>query len=69
MNMNDDPRALGQAQNAETQRIRRANRGSLEEEYNHRRARRVIPGVQEHKSAQRAAARDDGATRQNENNQ
>jgi hypothetical protein len=39
MNMNDDPRALQRAQNAETQRIRRANLGSLEEEYNHRRAR------------------------------
>jgi hypothetical protein len=39
MNMNDDPRALQRAQNAETQRIRCANRGSLEEEYNHRRAR------------------------------
>ncbi len=49
MNMNDDPRALRRAQNAETQRIRRANCGSLEEEYNHRRARRVIPGVREHK--------------------
>ncbi len=68
MNMNDDPRALRRA-NAERQRIRRANRGSLEEEYNHRRARRVIPGVQEHETAQRLAARDDGVTRQNENNQ
>ncbi len=67
MNLNDDPRALQRAQNAERQRIRRranrgsleeqaqnaerqsirrrANCGSLEEEYNHRRARRVIPGV------------------------
>ena len=69
MNMNDDPRELQRAQNAETQRIQHANRGSLEEEYNHRCARRVIPGVQEHESAQRAVARDDGVTRQNENNQ
>ena len=34
MNSNDDPRALRQAQNAETQRKQRANCGSLEEEYN-----------------------------------
>ena len=68
MNLNDDPRALRQAQNAETQRIRHANRGSLEEEYNHRRARRNAPGVQEHESAQRLVAREDGMTRQNENN-
>jgi hypothetical protein len=33
MNLNDDPRALRQAQNAETQRIGHAKRGSLEEEY------------------------------------
>jgi hypothetical protein len=46
MNLHDDPREMRRAQNAETQRIRRANRrGSLEEEYNHRRARRAIPGV------------------------
>ncbi len=69
MNMNDDPIALQQAQNAERQRIQRANRGSLEDEYNHRRARCVIPGVQEHKTAQQAVAREDCVTRQNENNQ
>ncbi len=69
MNLNDDPRALRQAQNAETQRIRRANRGNLEEEYNHCRVRRTMPGVREHESAQRAVAREDGVTRQNENNQ
>jgi len=34
-----------QAQNAETQKKRCANCGSLEEEYNHRCARRAIPGV------------------------
>ncbi len=34
MNSNDDPRALRRAQNAETKRKQRANRGSLEEEYN-----------------------------------
>ena len=69
MNLHADPRALRRAQNAETQRMRRANRGSLEEEYNHCRARRVIPGVPKHESAQRAMAREDGVTRQNENNQ
>ncbi len=69
MNLNDDPRALRRAQNAETQRIRRANCGSLEEEYNHHHARQAIPGVQEHESAQRLVAREDGVTRQNENNQ
>jgi hypothetical protein len=52
MNLHADPRALQRAQNAETQRMRRANRVSLEEENNHRRARRVIPGVREHESAQ-----------------
>jgi hypothetical protein len=30
MNLNDDPRALQRAQNAETKRKQRANRGSLE---------------------------------------
>ena len=68
MNSNDDPRALRQAQNAERQRMQRANRVSLEEENNHRRARHVIPGVREHESAQQAVAREDGVTRQNENN-
>ncbi len=68
MNFHADPRALRRAQNAETQRMRRSNHGSLEEENNQHRARRIIPGVQEHKSAQRAAAREDGVTRQNENN-
>ena len=48
MNSHADPRALRRAQNAETQRMQRANRGSLEEEYNHHRARRAIPGVREH---------------------
>ena len=38
LNENDDPRALRRAQNAETQRMRRANRVSLEEENNNRRA-------------------------------
>jgi hypothetical protein len=45
MNLHADPRALQRAQTAETQRMQRANRGSLEEENNHRRARRIIPGV------------------------
>ncbi len=52
MNLHADPRALQRAQNAEAQRMQRANRSSLEEEYNHRRARRVIPGVREDESAQ-----------------
>ncbi len=59
MNLHADPRALQQAQNAETQRIRCANRGSLEEEYNHRCARRAIPGVREHESAQQSVAREE----------
>ncbi len=49
--------------------MRRANCGSLEEENNQRHARCVIPGVIYRESAQRAAAREDGVTRQNENNQ
>ncbi len=69
MNLHADPRALQQAQNAETQRMGRANCGSLEEENDQRCARRVIPGVIYRESAQRAAAREDGMTRQNENNQ
>ncbi len=69
MNSNDDPRALQQAQNAETQRKQRANRGSLEEEYNHRRARRAIPGVQEHEAAQRAVAREEPGVREHESAQ
>ena len=59
MNSNDDPRALQRAQNAERKRKQRANRGSLEEEYNHRCAGRVIPGVREHESAQQAVAREE----------
>ncbi len=69
MNLHADPRALRRAQNAKTQRMRRANRGSLEEENDQHRARRIISGVREHESAQRVAAREDGVTRQNENNQ
>ena len=59
MNLHADPRALQQAQNAETQRMGHANHGSLEEENNHRHARRVIPGVREGESAQQAAAREE----------
>ncbi len=70
MNLHDDPRALQQAQNAETQRIRRASRrGSLEEEYNHRHARRAIPGVQEHESAQQLVAREEPGVREHESAQ
>ncbi len=46
--------------------MRRANRSSLEEEYNHRRARCIIPGVQEHKSAQRLVAREEPGVREHE---
>jgi hypothetical protein len=59
MNLHADPRALQRAQNAETQRMQRANCGSLEEENDQRRARRVIPGVREWESTQRLAARDE----------
>ncbi len=70
MNLHDDPRALQGAQNIETQRIRRANHhGSLEEEYNHCRARRAIPGVREHKSAQQLVAREEPGVREHESAQ
>ncbi len=59
MNLHTDPRALQQAQNAEAQRMQRANRSSLEEAYIHRRARRVIPGVREDESAQQAVEREE----------
>ncbi len=64
MNLHADPRALQRAQNAETQRMRRANPVSLEEENNYRHARRVIPGVREHESAQQAVARDEPGVRE-----
>ncbi len=38
MNLHADPRALQRAQNAKTQRMQRAHRGSLEEENNQCRA-------------------------------
>ena len=41
MNTDADPRAVRRAQNAETQRMRRANRGALDEENYQRRARRI----------------------------
>ena len=69
MNVHADPRALGRALNAERQRMQRANRVSLEEENNHRRARRIISGVQEHKSAQQAVARDEPGVRELESAQ
>ena len=59
MNLHADPRALQQAQNAETQRIQRADRGRSEEENDQRCARRVIPGVIERESAQQLAAREE----------
>ena len=66
MNLHADPRALQRAQNAETQRMRHANRGSLEEENNHRCARCVIPGVREDESAQQAAEREEPGVREHE---
>ena len=50
MNLDADPRAVRRAQNAETQRMRRANRGTLDEENDQRRARRIIPGALERES-------------------
>ncbi len=55
MNSHADPRALQRAQNAET----RANRGSLEEENDQRRARRLIPGVMDRESTHQAVAREE----------
>ncbi len=52
MNLHADPRALRRAQNAETQRMQRADCGRPEEENDQQRARRVIPGVIERESAQ-----------------
>ncbi len=69
MNLHADPRALQRAQNAETQRMRRANRSSLEEENDHHCARCIIPGVQEGESAQRAAAREEPGVREHESAQ
>ncbi len=45
MNSDADPKAVQQAQNAETQRMRRANCGTLDEENDQHCARRIIPGV------------------------
>jgi hypothetical protein len=69
MNSDSNPRALRRAQNAETQRKRRANCVSLNEENDQRRARRVLPGVGEHESAQRVVARDEPGVREHENDQ
>ena len=66
MNSDSDPRALRRAQNAETQRKRRANCVSLNEENDQRRARRVLPGVGEHESVQRAVAREEPGVREHE---
>ena len=69
MKSDSDPRALRRAQNAETQRKRRANCVSLNEENDQRRARRVLPGVGEHESAQRAVAREEPGVREHESAQ
>ncbi len=59
MNSHADPRALGRAQNAETQRMQRADHGRSEEENNQQCARHVIPGVIERESAQQLVAREE----------
>ncbi len=69
MNLDADRRALRRAQNAETQRKRRANCVSLNEENDQCRARRVLPGVRAHESAQRAAAREEPGVREHESAQ
>ena len=66
MNSDADPRAVRRAQNAETQRMRRANRGALDEENDQRRARRIIPGVMDRESAQRSVAREGPGVRERE---
>jgi hypothetical protein len=69
MNSHADPRALRQAQNGETQRMRRANHGSLEEENDQRCARRIIPGVIDRESAQRSVAREEPGVRERKSTQ
>ena len=49
--------------------MQHANCGSLEEENDQRRARRVIPGVIDRESAQRAAAREEPGVREHESAQ
>ena len=66
MNSDADPRAVRRAKNAETQRMRRANRGALDEENDQRRARRIIPGVMDRESAQRSVAREEPGVRERE---
>ena len=66
MNTDADPRAVRRAKNAETQRMRRANRGALDEENDQRRARRIIPGVMDRESAQRSVAREEPGVRERE---
>ncbi len=59
MNSHADPRALQQAQNVETQRMRRADCGRSEEENDQQCARGVILGVIERESAQQSVAREE----------
>ncbi len=58
MNPHTDSRELQGANNAENQRIRRADRGRIEEENDQECARSETWGVVERKSAQRATARE-----------
>ncbi len=64
-----DPRALRRAQNAETQRMQRADCVRAEEVNDRRRARRLIPGVLEMESAQGAVARIEPGVREHESAQ
>jgi hypothetical protein len=59
MNLYADLRALQRAQNAETQRMQRADCRRSEEENDQQCARRVIPGVIERESAQQLVAREE----------
>ena len=58
MHSDADPRALRRAQNAETQRMRRAKRSRVE-----------CDRLREHETAQRAATRVDATRREEENDQ
>ena len=64
MNLHADPRALQQAQNAETQRMQCADCGRSEEENNQQCARHVKLGVIERESAQQSAAREEPGGRE-----
>ena len=64
MNSDADPRALQQAQNAETQRKQRADGVRVEEENDRRCTRLIMLGVLERESAQQAVARVEPSVRE-----